>query len=148
MVQYTILYTSAYLHRCVLQSHCLHSWNIRLCQKSLCNTLSFLNVWNRNLRTIVLPWDSLIVFLRWFIGLSESLRLGIFLQKLYRFFKKISSTSGRIWLRSRALKTLAVTIVRVMALILCGSRVTFLGEQKGASFCLFLYCILFIHSVA
>ena len=28
----------AYLHRRVLLSHCLHKWNIRLCQRSRCST--------------------------------------------------------------------------------------------------------------
>ena len=33
---------STYLHRCILQSH-LHSWNIRLCQWSICNKHSRTN---------------------------------------------------------------------------------------------------------
>ena len=31
---------SSCLHKCVLQSLCLHSWNIHLCQGSICNSTS------------------------------------------------------------------------------------------------------------
>ena len=37
-VAYTYASLPSCLHRCVLQSLCLHSWNIRLCQESICST--------------------------------------------------------------------------------------------------------------
>ena len=84
--------------------------------------------------------------IRKIVRICESVKL--FIQKSLWFFQRIFTISIRIRLRSRILWSLTAFAISEFLVVSCDSEVTFLGEEKDANFCPFVYWTLFIDCLA